>query len=139
LPLLIVTKDGNTVSEYTITENRLLIGRSDFADIVVVDDFVSKLHAVLLLYTDALVLLDLNSANGTTVNSVTVMRTILNDNDVISLGNHRLKVQNVPSANNEMAKQLTAPDTLKMKNLVDLRRLNARRRALTASQRKKLG
>jgi type II secretory pathway predicted ATPase ExeA/pSer/pThr/pTyr-binding forkhead associated (FHA) protein len=134
-PRLIITRDGNVVTEYTFKEKKVLIGRSDFADIVIEDDFVSKLHLALLLYADALVLLDLNSANGTTVNSIKVGKTILKSDDIISLGRHRLKVENAPLISEEMAQLLKSPDTLKMKNLVDMRRLRARRRAKAAERR----
>jgi len=136
-PKLIVSRDGKTLSEHSFKENKLLIGRSDFADIMVDDDYVSKIHAVLLLYSDALVLLDLNSANGTTVNSVKTRKTILKDDDVISLGNHRLKVENAPEISSEMEAMLKAPDTIKMKNLIDLRRQRARRQVKAAGNRQK--
>lgn len=126
-PRLLISRKGKPVTEYTFREKKVLLGRSDFADVVVDDDFVSKVHAVFLLYSDALVLLDLNSANGTTVNSVTVKKTILRSGDVISLGNHRLKIENAPPVSEEMEELLKSPDTLKMKNLIDLRRLRARR------------
>lgn len=126
-PRLIITRDGDTLSEFTFKEKKVLVGRSDFADLIVDDDYVSKIHAALLLYTDALVLLDLNSANGTTVNSVKVRKTILRDDDIISLGRHRLKVQNAPEIGADVEELLKAPDTIKMKNLVDLRRQRARR------------
>ena len=104
------------------------MGRSDFVDVIVDDDFVSKVHAVFLLYTDALVLLDLNSSNGTTVNSVSTRKTILKSDDIISLGSHRLKVENAPIVSDDVEELLKSPDTLKMKNLIDLRRQRARRR-----------
>lgn len=132
-PRLIITKDGKTISEYVFKEKKVLIGRSDFADIVIDDDFVSKMHIVLMLYSDALVMLDLNSSNGLTVNSARVGSTILKDNDVISLGNHRLKVRNAPAISDEMQQLLNSPNTIKMKNLVDMRRLRARRRTTIAA------
>lgn len=131
-PRLVISKDGQTVSEFIFNGNKVLLGRSDFVDVIVEDDFVSKVHAVFLLYTDALVLLDLNSSNGTTVNSVTTKKTILKSDDVISLGNHRLKVENAPEVSEEMEELLKSPDTLKMKNLVDLRRQRAKRRMKSA-------
>jgi type II secretory pathway predicted ATPase ExeA len=136
-PKLIITKDGENLAEFVFKEKKVLIGRSDFADVIVEDDFVSKMHAVLLLYSDALILLDLNSANGTTVNSVKVSKTLLKDDDVISLGNHRLKVENAPAISAEMQEILKSPDTLKMKNLVDMRRQRARRQVLAARSRNK--
>lgn len=127
VPRVIVSRDGRKVGSYTFDERRVLIGRSDFADIVVQDEYVSKLHAILLLYSDALVLLDLNSANGTTVNSVKVSKTILRSDDIITLGHHRLKIENAPAITPEIESLLGAPDTLQMKNLVDMRRLRAKR------------
>ena len=126
-PRLVISRNGKTVAEYTFREKKVLLGRSDFADVIVNDDFVSKVHAVFLLYTDALVLLDLNSANGLTVNSTSVKKTILRSDDIISLGNHRVKIEHAPPVSAEMEELLKSPDTLKMKNLVDLRRLRARR------------
>jgi type II secretory pathway predicted ATPase ExeA len=131
-PRLVLTKDGETISEFVFNGNKVLMGRSDFVDVIVDDDFVSKVHAVFLLYTDALVLLDLNSSNGTTVNSVTTKKTILKSDDIISLGNHRLKVENAPVVSEDIEELLKSPDTLKMKNLVDLRRQRAKRRMKSA-------
>jgi type II secretory pathway predicted ATPase ExeA len=126
-PRLVISRKGKKIGEHVIKDKKVLLGRSDFADVIVNDDFVSKIHAVFLLYSDALVLLDLNSANGTTVNSVTVHKTILRSDDIISLGNHRVKVENAPPVSAEMEEFLKSPDTLKMKNLVDLRRRKAQR------------
>ncbi len=131
-PRLIVSRDGEVLQSFAFKDKKVLIGRSDFADIVIEDDFVSKLHAMLLLYTDALVLLDFNSANGTTVNSVKVRKTILKDDDVIALGHHRLKVENAPEISDDMKELLKSPDTLKMKNLIDIRRSRAKRRLRSA-------
>ena len=129
-PSLLITKNGELLTEYSFKENKVLIGRSDFADVVVDDQFVSKMHAVLLLFADALVLLDLNSSNGTTVNSVVVRSTILKSDDILSLGDHRLKVCNAPAISDEMAQLRDSPDTIKMKTLVDLRRKREQRLAL---------
>jgi type II secretory pathway predicted ATPase ExeA len=129
-PQLVITKNGETVAEFKFKERKVLIGRSDFADVIIDDDFVSKIHAVLLLYADALVLLDLNSFNGTTVNSVTLKKTILRDDDIISLGDHRIKVVNAPAISDEMEQFLKSHDTLEMKNLLDVRHQQARRLAM---------
>lgn len=126
-PSLIVTKGGKVVSDHVIKSNKILIGRSDFADVVVDDQFVSKMHAIVLIYSDAMVLLDLNSANCTMVNSVPVRSTILKSDDVISLGDHRVKVKNAPSISEEMASLIGSQDTIKMKNLMDMRRKRAKR------------
>jgi len=133
-PRLIVSRDGKKCHEYVFKENKVLLGRSDFVDVIVDDDFVSKVHAVFLLYSDALVLLDLNSANGTTVNSEVIKKTILKSDDIISLGNHRVKVENAPPISAEMQELLKSHDTLKMKNLTDVRRLRAKRKIKAVSK-----
>lgn len=135
-PRLILSRDGAKLKEFALEEKKVLLGRSDFADVVIEDPFVSKLHATILTYSDALVLLDLNSANGTTVNSVQVSSTILKSNDIISLGSHRLKIENAPPISAEMAKLLKSPDTVRMKSLVDMRRVRARRLAIAATREK---
>jgi type II secretory pathway predicted ATPase ExeA len=136
-PKLVVTKDGRLLGEFPIKDKKVLVGRSDFADIVIEDDYASKMHALLLLFSDALVLLDLNSANGTTVNSVSLQTTILKSDDVISIGHHRIKVQNAPPIQADLAELLATPDTVKMKHLVDIRKKQIRRAELTAIQGRK--
>ena len=135
LPRLILTKDGETVLDYKFRERKVVIGRSGFADIVVPDAYASKLHAMMLLYSDALVLIDLNSVNGTTVNSKRVASTVLRDNDVISFGHHKLKVLNAPRVSREIAEALDKQDTVKMKTLVDARRLREANRQPIALRR----
>jgi len=127
-PSLTISKDGKVVSEYVFKGTKVLLGRSDFVDVIIEDDFVSKVHAIFLLYTDALVLLDLNSSNGLTVNSVVTKKTILKSDDVISLGNHRIKIEDAPPVTEDMEELIRSPDTLRMKTLVDLRRQRAQRR-----------
>ena len=126
-PTLIITKDGKVVSEHVIKQKKILIGRSDFADVVVDDQFVSKMHALILMYSDAMVLVDLNSANCTMVNSVRITTTILKSDDIVSLGDHRVKVVNAPAISDEMASLIGSSDTIKMKNLMDVRRRREQR------------
>ena len=135
-PSLIVTKAGEVISDHVIKNSKILVGRSDFADVVIDDQFVSKMHAIILIYSDAMVLLDLNSANCTMVNSVPVRSTILCSDDVISLGDHRVKVKNAPAISEEMASLIGSQDTIKMKNLMDMRRKRAKRLKVVKSGRK---
>ena len=137
-PSVVISRDGKTLREFVFNDKKVLIGRSEFADIVIEDEFCSKFHLLLMLYSDGLVLLDLNSANGTTVNSVKVKSTLLLDNDVISLGHHRLKVMNVPVPDQAAAGRVTAADTRRMKNLDEMRRKRkAQLSAVPSRSRKK--
>jgi len=127
MPRVIVTRDGETVAEVELTKRQYVIGRTDLADIVIEDGYVSKMHAMLQVYSNAIALLDLNSTNGTTVNSTIVQKTILRNNDIIALGRYRLKIENVPALSAEMDEKITAADTITMQHLDDLRRSRARR------------
>ena len=127
IPRVIVTRDGEFVAEYELTERQYVIGRAEIADILIEDPYVSKMHAMLQVYANAIVLLDLNSTNGTTVNSRIVVKAVLQSNDVISLGRHRIKVENAPAISDEMDEIIKASDTVTMQSLEDLRRSRARR------------
>jgi pSer/pThr/pTyr-binding forkhead associated (FHA) protein len=136
-PRLIVSKDGDTVDEFTFSDKKVLIGRSEFADIVIEDLYASKLHAMILAFSDALVLLDLNSANGVTVNTVKLQSAVLEENDIISIGRHRLKVENAPELSEKMRRMVESKDTLKMMNIADVQRLKETQRRLVAIQNRK--
>ena len=136
-PRIIVSQNRETLHEYTVSEQKILIGRSEFADIVISDLFASKLHAMILVYSDALVLLDLNSANGVTVNSVKTQCSILKENDIITIGHHRLKIENAPELSEEMRQLVENKDTLRMKNIVDVKLLQETQRRLVAIQNRK--
>lgn len=127
IPHVTVSRDGETVTEFDLTERQYIIGRTELADIVIEDTYISKMHVMLQIYSNAIVLLDLNSTNGTTVNSRVVDKTILRTGDIISLGRYRLKIENAPAINAEMDKRIKASDTLVMENLVDARRARAKR------------
>jgi len=131
IPRIIITSNGRTIAEHELTEREYVIGRTELADIVVKDRHVSKLHAMLKVYGNAIMLLDLNSTNGTTVNSTVVQKSILRNNDIIMLGQHRLKIENVPVISAEMDERISVTDTIAMQSIDDLRNLRARRTIAT--------
>lgn len=125
LPRIVVTRDGETIGRYELSKKQYVIGRTELADIIIEDTYVSKMHAMLQVYSNALVLIDLNSSNGTTVNSYEVQKTILRSDDIIMLGRHRLKIENAPAISAETEKNIRGSDTLTMKHLEDIRRVRA--------------
>ncbi len=122
-----ISKDGQVLGSHDLTDKQYVIGRTELADIVIDDSYVSKMHAMLQVYSNAVVLLDLNSTNGTTVNSKTVLKAVLRNDDIISLGHYRLKIENVPAIDAEMDARIKGTDTMTMQNLEDMRRTRARR------------
>lgn len=127
VPLVTVTCDGVPVAEYEMTKRQYVIGRAEIADIIINDSYVSKMHAMLQVYGNAIMLVDLNSTNGTTINSRIAEKAVLRNNDIITLGHHRLKIENVPAISAELDERISATDTITMQSLDDLRRSRARR------------
>jgi len=125
VPRIIVSSDGEMLAQYELTERKYVIGRGDLADIIVEDSYVSKMHAMLQVYANAIVLHDLNSTNGTTVNSMEIQKTVLRSNDIISLGSHRLKIENAPLIGSAMDEKIRAADTLTLQSLAEIRRSRA--------------
>jgi type II secretory pathway predicted ATPase ExeA len=124
-PRLFVTKDGEILKELTFDQPRLLIGRSEHNDIAIPSRFVSRHHLLLVRHGSTTFMMDLNSSNGTFVNSKRVSNHVLIDNDIITVGNHRIKFCD-PSATSRGAVTGTEfTDTAIMKTLDDMRNLLA--------------
>ena len=126
-PRIIVTDENNTIADFAVTKNEIIIGRDSTADIVIDDAYVSKWHATLKFDENAVKLFDLNSTNGTRVNSTDTMHCVLSNNDIISIGKYRLKIENLPAGSDEMARAIRRADTLTLENPDDVRRLRAKR------------
>ena len=126
-PKITVTRDGYTMDVHELTERKYIIGRNELADITLDDPHVSKTHAMLQVFSNAIVLIDLNSTNGTLVNSKMALKRILRNNDIISLGRYRLKLENAPAIDAEMDRRIKMTDTITLQNMDDLRRRRAKR------------
>ena len=134
-PRITVTFDGSTVAVHELTERQYIIGRTELADIAIDDPYVSKTHAMLRVYANAIVLLDLNSTNGTTVNSQVAIKRVLRNNDIISLGRYRLKLENAPEMDAEMDRRIRVTDTVTLGSLEDLRKARAKRQVTALKNR----
>lgn len=70
-----------------LTTGSTLIGRSDSADLTLVDDGVSRRHAKIAISDEDIVnLIDLDSTNGTFVNGTRVDMVILREGDRVQIG-----------------------------------------------------
>jgi pSer/pThr/pTyr-binding forkhead associated (FHA) protein len=78
-----LTVDG---TRHTITERRVVLGRSRECDVRVDDPNVSRRHAELQQEGATYWLVDLDSTNGTELNGKRVSRAKLSDGDRITLG-----------------------------------------------------
>lgn len=122
-PRLIVTKDGKTIGSIAFGKSRILIGRSYDNDIAIDSDFVSRHHALLVRRKSGTTLTDLNSTNGTYVSSRRVFVCALRHDDVVSIGNHRIKLFD-PSCQPRLSLKGDVADTRKMRALHDVRKMH---------------
>ena len=121
-PTLYVTHDGETVREVSFTRSRLIIGRSEHNDISIPSKFVSRHHTLLVRQGNSTFLMDLHSTNGTFVNARRVSHQVLAHDDVITIGNHRIKFNDPRARKRESVEGMDFGDTAVMKTLEDLRR-----------------
>ena len=90
-PVLRLTYNGEILQQFKFEDSRLLIGRSGHNDIQIQSEFVSRHHVLLVRHGNATLLMDLNSANGTYVNSWRVSNKMLAHEDTIMIGDHGIK------------------------------------------------
>lgn len=121
-----MTNNGTVIEEFFIDKARLLIGRSEHNDISISSRYISRHHAILVCHGSSTFLMDLNSTNGTMVNARRVSNHVLLNDDVITIGHHKIKF-NDPHATSRVELQGAAfADTTIMKTLEDMRSLLAK-------------
>jgi type II secretory pathway predicted ATPase ExeA len=122
LARLIVTRDGETQQDIELVDSRVLIGRAPVSDIVIDSHVVSRQHALLIQCQGAWVIVDLKSRNGTYVNSRQITQKVLLDSDIVSIGNHRIKVALPGTSVPHDLPEINIGDTAKMRKLGEVAR-----------------
>jgi adenylate cyclase len=108
--LQISYKDSDEEILYKLDKDEVTLGRSPKADLVLQDYGVSRLHAKLVRDEQGYNLVDLDSRNGTKLNSVEVKNARINKGDVITLGNFTLEIQDAEQPETEMVDLETGDD-----------------------------
>ena len=124
-PRLFLTYNGRTLREIEMNRPRILVGRSDHNDVCVNSRFISRHHALFVKHGTATFLMDLNSTNGTYVNSQRVSNHVLLHDDIISVGNHGIKFHDPNARESIKMDSNDLADTVIMKTLTDMRNLLA--------------
>jgi hypothetical protein len=88
---LLVAVDDKGGTEYVIGPGRVTLGASSDNDIQLKSSFISRHHAQFVNSSADCILGDLNSTNGTYVNSSRIKRHALRDGDSVTVGNLRFK------------------------------------------------
>jgi len=89
-PTLRLLRNGSEIQEFSLDGPHLLIGRADDNDISIPSTYVSQYHILLVRRDNCTILIDLNSTNGTYVNSERVKNYVLSNDDVIAIDDHSM-------------------------------------------------
>ena len=92
--MLLVSVRGGVDSVQTLQQHRVLIGRSEHADVRIDSAFVSRYHALIVREPELDLLIDLGSTNGVLVNSRRVVRRVLQHRDLVQIGPARITYLN---------------------------------------------
>jgi len=122
-PRLLVSWKGRLIDDIEIERARLLIGRTGHNDLTVDSKFVSRHHALLVSQGSSTLLMDLNSTNGTFVNSRRVSNHVMRHDDVISFGNHTIKFVHPAAERGIDIDDSALTETVIMKTLEDMRHM----------------
>ena len=95
------------IKEMKLTQDILTIGRKQENDLVIDNQAISGSHARIVKEDDNFIVEDLNSLNGTFVNGRKVSKYILNNGDVVLIGNHTLEFFSEKPGEEEARKQGT--------------------------------
>jgi hypothetical protein len=95
---VLISRDGRVVGRKKLG-NRTLLGRSEHNDIALPSPYLSRHHAVIVGTPEGYYIVDLNSVNGMTLNGRPLTRAALCDDDIVSIGPFRLKLQMSDSLN----------------------------------------
>lgn len=86
-------ENGISLGSYvTEGEDRLIIGSSKKADMVVPHSSISNIHAMLRIVDSNILLYDLGSEQGTFVNGKKIVESKLSTGEIFDLGSHKIKV-----------------------------------------------
>jgi len=89
---LVIIRGANAGDRILLNKDEITIGRTTNMDLCLEQAGVSRIHAVVQRVNEQqCMLIDNNSTNGTLVNSKAIQKVLLKDQDVITIGDSRLK------------------------------------------------
>lgn len=98
------TQEGVRALEFE--QDKVEIGRSDVCTIKIDDKKASRQHAVIELTAEGVIVRDLDSRNGTFLNTNRIQTAVLTKGDVIKIGDTFIYIDEVPEAKSGSAVEL---------------------------------
>lgn len=87
---LLLSHKGESLGDHELKPGRFLIGRTSENDLQIDSQFISRHHAQIISTAGSSIIEDLNSTNGISHNGKRIRRRVLNDGDVLQIGEHEL-------------------------------------------------
>ena len=87
--LYVVTNDGQ-IFNFSISKDKVRIGRSNDNDLILADNTVSRYHTEIQKRKNDYILADLGSYNGTRLNGKSIQKVFLKHGDKIQIGSSKL-------------------------------------------------
>jgi hypothetical protein len=87
---VLLSRKGDSIGDFELKPGRFLIGRTPENDMQIDSQFISRHHAQIITTQNSCIVEDLNSTNGMSHNGKRIRRRVLNDGDVIQIGEHEL-------------------------------------------------
>ncbi len=87
--LYVVTNDGQ-IFNFSISKDKVRIGRSNDNDLILADNTVSRYHTEIQKRKNDYILADLGSYNGTKLNGKSIQKVFLKHGDKIQIGSSKL-------------------------------------------------
>ena len=94
---VLVELDGTEADTHVVDDGTITIGSGPDSDIQIRSKFISRHHAKLVNNGEGCVLDDLNSTNGTFINSRRINKRVLRAGDVVTIGKHRFRYEQRPA------------------------------------------
>lgn len=90
---VLVGLDDLASDTYHLDDGMVSIGSAPDSDVQIQSHFVSRHHAQLVQTDKGSVLADLNSTNGTFINSRRIRKRVLRTGDIVTIGKHRFRYE----------------------------------------------
>ncbi|MCP3666460.1 MAG: GGDEF domain-containing protein [Gammaproteobacteria bacterium] len=111
-PYICIISPAESAAQFLLGDNPILIGRSDEADITIVDNRISRIHCRIEKNAQGILITDLNSTNGCVINGAEIKTAYLPLSGRLQLGDTVLKVEYKSSGEIHQEEQLRQAATV---------------------------
>ncbi len=131
-PRIVLIFEGKTICEIPVGQQRVSIGRSKENDLYIDSPFVSRQHASIFRIGTETAVVDLDSKNGTFVNSRRIQIQTIVDQDEITMGYHSIRFLDPDASHLRSTNGLARNGSPRLKNAKRARPVNGEKNTDTA-------